>query len=139
MNASLKTLGLVAIAAAMLLATIGAASAYVYYPYGYYYSAGGYPAYDGHAYYAYGPGGWSYYNVPTAYYGYTNYLYPTYGYYNSYNYNYYNYGHNYYNYGYGGYAYPGYYYRGYGTYPTYYRPYYYSYWPYTYRVYQSWY
>ena len=92
--------------------------------FGYAYSAGGYPPYDGHDYY--GPGGWnSYSRMPGvgwyAYGAYSAYPVTSYGYY-------------------GGY-YSGHY-GAYGSYSPYYYqyniPYYASYWPYTYRVYNRW-
>jgi len=116
-------LGLALLGAILFLATLHGAVAYSY-GYGYYYGAGGYPPYDGHNYYAYGPSGWNYYSARTAYVP-TTYLHPqTYPYYASYGYAYNAYPAHY------GYNAP-YYYRGIGM------PYYYRYWPYTYRVYAS--
>ena len=117
-------LGLALLGVLLILATVQGALGY-----GYYYGAGGYPPYDGHQYYSYGPSGWNYYTARTAYVP-TIYLYPeTYPYYASYGGGYGNY------YPYASHAYYGagnaYYYRGISM------PYYYRYWPYTYRVYAS--
>lgn len=107
----LKTIGTIIFGLCMLLATIaGALAYYPYGGYGYAYSAGGYPVYDGHLYDSYGPSGWGYNPayVPRSYYPI---YYPAY-------------------YSYPAYS-PSYYYR------SYYTPYYASYWPYTYRVYYT--
>lgn len=111
---------LLVLGAILALATVKAAVAQPYYSYGYYYGAGGYPPYDGHQWYGYGPGAM----YPSG----SGFLYPT---------NYYS---HYYGSGYGHYSYyphyasyyPHSYYRGWGT------PWYSSYWPYSYRVYYRW-